>query len=447
MSSEFTTVRLGDLVVHRKGFPFKSSSYQPAGIPVIRVSNFTDNSINPNDLKFVSQDVAHENSNVALKSNDIVIATVGSWPSNPASVVGRTILVPSWASNALMNQNSVIIRARSNSSVDQKFIYFCMKSENFSTHVVSKAQGSANQASITLDAIFSFPVAWPDAATREKIVTILNALDDRITLLRETNKTLEAIAQAIFKSWFVDFDPVRAKMEGRQPEGMDEATAALFPDSFEESELGLVPKGWKTSSLAESCSYLKRGLSPKYLEKGGVLVLNQKCVRDFSIDFRKARRHDNSQRAIDGRTLEVGDVVVNSTGVGTLGRVAQVLDLPETTIADSHLTIVRAGSTMSPAYLGSWMQKNQTLIENMGEGTTGQTELSRAKLGELRLLAPPSAIQLEFSKIVQPLKSRSVVNSHTSASLEAIRDTLLPRLISGQLRLPEDQEQIENALT
>ena len=82
-----------------------------------------------------------------------------------------------------------------------------------------------------------------------EIATTLGALDDRITLLRETNATLEAIAQALFKSWFVDFDPVRAKMEGRAPEGMDEATAALFPNAFEETELGLVPRGWSINRL------------------------------------------------------------------------------------------------------------------------------------------------------------------------------------------------------
>lgn len=86
---------------------------------------------------------------------------------------------------------------------------------------------------------------------------MLAPIDDRITLLRETNATLEAIAQALFKSWFVDFDPVRAKMEGRAPEGMDEATAALFPDSFEESELGLVPRGWKTARVADIAEVVK----------------------------------------------------------------------------------------------------------------------------------------------------------------------------------------------
>ncbi|MGO3890367.1 MAG: restriction endonuclease subunit S [Paenalcaligenes sp.] len=355
--------------------------------------------------------------------------------------MGKTVLINT---PTVTNQqiNTIVV---DESKFDLSFVYYLLASMR---EKIFELGATPTRTPIVNKTTFGeIPVFIPPFTEQRKIASIGAALDDRITLLRETNKTLESIAQAIFKSWFVDFDPVRAKMEGRQPEGMDEETATLFPNSLEESELGLVPKGWQTSSLAESCSYLKRGLSPKYLEKGGVLVLNQKCVRDFSIDFKKARRHDNSQRAIAGRTIEVGDVLVNSTGVGTLGRVAQVLDLPETTIADSHLTIVRAGSTMNPAYLGEWMQRNQTIIESMGEGTTGQTELSRVKLGELRLLTPPSAIQLAFATISLSLKSKIVVNSHTSASLEAIRDTLLPRLISGQLRLPEAQEKVEDALS
>ena len=109
-----------------------------------------------------------------------------------------------------MNQNSVILRAKSQSLIDQRFIYYQIKSADFANHVISKAQGSANQASISLDAIFSYPLFWPMETRRHSVVETLNALDDRITLLRETNATLEAIAQALFKSWFVDFDPLHA---------------------------------------------------------------------------------------------------------------------------------------------------------------------------------------------------------------------------------------------
>ena len=272
---------------------------------------------------------------------------------------------------------------------------------------------------------------------QRQIAATLDSFDDRITLLRETNATLEAIAQALFKSWFVDFDPVRAKMEGRTPEGMDEATAALFPDGVEASELGEVPRGWRVATLDSVCSYLNRGLSPKYLETGGVLVLNQKCIRDFSVDYGKGRRHDPSQRKIDGREVAVGDVLVNSTGVGTLGRVAQVLQLPEAAIVDSHVTVVRAGPALSWPYLGQFMARKQPEIEAMGEGSTGQTELSRAKLAGMSILVPSAATLNAFEGVVIPLKRRIAINESKSKTLATLRDTLLPRLISGQLRLSE----------
>ncbi len=269
----------------------------------------------------------------------------------------------------------------------------------------------------------------------ESLAGILGALDDRITLLRETNATLEAIAQALFKSWFVDFDPVRAKMEGRAPEGMDEATAALFPDSFEESELGLVPSGWRVSTLGECCSYLSRGISPKYIDEGGLLVINQKCIRDFSVDLSKSRRHDPAQRKVEGREIRLGDVLVNSTGVGTLGRVAQVLDLPEPVISDSHVTVLRASPEISCAYLGQLLMRMQPDIEEMGEGTTGQTELSRSKLAGLKMLVPNALLLQEFDNLVAPLKQRIAESSKQVQTLANLRDSLLPRLISGQLRL------------
>lgn len=289
------------------------------------------------------------------------------------------------------------------------------------------------------------PISFPNNSQYlVNIVNYLDALDTRINLLRETNTTLEAIAQALFKSWFVDFDPVHAKQQGRAPESMDAQTAALFPDSFEESELGMVPKGWRWSTLAECTSYLNRGISPKYVEEGGIPVLNQKCIRDFSVDFSKARRHDPALRKIDGRELKQGDVLVNSTGVGTLGRVAQILILDAPTIVDSHVTVVRAGQKINYEYLGCFMQWKQPVIEDMGEGSTGQTELSRQKLGQLEILQPDEKTLLAFKELVNPLKDRISSNEKSISSLATLRDTLLPRLISGQLRLPEAQAQLES---
>ncbi len=322
--------------------------------------------------------------------------------------------------------------------VELGYLYYLLKSDFFQGPIAAMSGRSA-QAGFNKDDLAAIRVPVAPLTDQREIAALLSCFDDRITLLRETNATLEAIAQALFKSWFVDFDPVRAKMAGRAPEGMDEATAALFPDALEETTLGLVPKGWSVKTLADVTAYLNRGLSPKYVDDGGLLVLNQKCVRDFSIDWSKGRRHDPNQRKVDGRLLEKGDVLVNSTGVGTLGRVGQILNLPEPAIVDSHVTVVRAGEAVSWPYLGQWMQSRQGQIEAMGEGSTGQTELSRSKLGSMPLLVPTGVVLAAFDAAVLPLKARISCNADTAQSLSMLRDTLLPRLISGQLRLPEAQ--------
>ncbi len=313
---------------------------------------------------------------------------------------------------------------------DRDYLYYQLLAHR--SQLESLATGAAQQ-NLSGQQIKELILPFPAKEEQNLIGKFLRSLDDRIALLRETNKTLEEIAQAIFKSWFIDFDPVREKMKGRLPLGLNEEASALFPDELVESELGLVPKGWVPSTVGEVCTYLSRGISPKYADTDGVLVLNQKCIRDFEVDFSKGRRHDSNQRKVDGRLLEVGDILVNSTGVGTLGRVAQILGLNEPAIVDSHVTVVRASETITWTYLGEYMKKMQPTIESMGEGSTGQTELSRSKLAELKILIPPQNVTQLFDSIVKPLKKRIFTNQESAFTLSDLRNTLLPRLVSGRL--------------
>jgi type I restriction enzyme S subunit len=247
------------------------------------------------------------------------------------------------------------------------------------------------------------------------------------------NAKLEEMARALFQSWFVDFDPVRAKLDGREHVVLDSATAALFPDSFQDSEGGHIPKGWAVRPLSSHACYLSRGIGPSYQEQGGVCVLNQKCVRDHRVDLSKARRHDSAKKPINGRSLQFYDILVNSTGMGTLGRVAQVFHLPEETIVDSHVTIVRAEVDTDALFLGVNLTSRESEIEDLGEGSTGQTELSRARLGELKIIAPPLDLQKAYGVTVRPLLMRILENESQSRTLATLRDTLLPKLLSGEL--------------
>ncbi len=252
------------------------------------------------------------------------------------------------------------------------------------------------------------------------------------------NGTLEAMARAIFKAWFVDFEPVKAKAAGATSfRGMPQPVFDQLPNHFTDSELGPVPEGWERLPLAEVTEYLKRGISPKYIEKGGVCVINQRCIRDRWIDLAQSRRHNEELKSVEGRELHLLDVLVNSTGVGTLGRVAQVFNLSGKTIVDSHVTVVRADpKQIVPEVLGYDLSFRESEIEMLGHGSTGQTELSRTRLGELLVIKAPSDVQEAFARVVRDLNDKRVANWLEAQTLAALRDTLLPKLISGELRVP-----------
>lgn len=337
------------------------------------------------------------------------------------------------AEKIALAQRVVTLRGKSG-LLDNTFLLYLLQTDEIQEKLKARATGTT-VLGIKQSELRKVLLNIPPFEFQVNAAAILKNIDDRITLLRETNKTLEAIAQALFKSWFIDFDPVRAKMENKISEGMDEETAALFPDSLEESELGMIPKGWKVGTLGECTSYLNRGISPKYIENDGIIVINQKCIRDFYLDLTKARRHDEAHRKINGRELLIGDILVNSTGVGTLGRVAQVLDLENPAIVDSHITVIRANNSLTWNYLGLLMMHKQPEIESMGEGSTGQTELNKGKLVALKLLIPNKSFLGKFDDILLPLRKRFSANQKQAQTLANLRDTLLPRLISGQIRV------------
>jgi type I restriction enzyme S subunit len=295
--------------------------------------------------------------------------------------------------------------------------------------------------------IRGIPIYLPSLPEQRAIASVLGALDDKIELIRRMSEALEELARTIFKSWFVDFEPVRAKAEGRQPVGMDAETAATFPSRLVNSDLGAIPEGWRTGTVGAVSTYLRRGFGPAYVDEGGVCVLNQKCVRDGRIDRGKARRHDVSRKSAEGRQLQLGDLLVNSTGVGTLGRIAQVWRLPEPTIVDSHLTVVRADpNILSPLVFGVDLGRREAEVEALGEGSTGQTELSRERLAQLSVLIANKGVQQRFAALVEPMRQRIVASEAESASLAELRDLLLPKLISGELRVPVTEKMVEAAL-
>lgn len=257
MSSEWEKYSIGSLVDVTQGLAINAKTkhlFRDAGLPLLRITDLISDSYS----QFISEaDVPKK----CIASEDEIIYTR----------TGQVGLVFT-GKRGVVHNNCFKVTPK-DSRVSRKFLYWYLRQKSVYEYVNKVSAGSV-QKDLNHSAFKTLMINVPPIKDQEEINALLQPMDDRITLLRETNATLEAIAQALFKSWFVDFDPVRAKAEGRQPEGMDAATAALFPDSFEETELGLVPRGWGISRI-DSIAKIRDGKPWKKndrLESGFVRV-------------------------------------------------------------------------------------------------------------------------------------------------------------------------------
>lgn len=282
------------------------------------------------------------------------------------------------------------------------------------------------------------------------ISQVLSALDDRIALLSETNATLEFIAQALFKSWFVDFDPVRAKAEGRQPEGINSATAALFPDTFEDSELGPIPKGWRVAEVGEiaeviDCLHAKK---PEIMQAGLPFLQLSNIRDDGLLDTSKVAlvSEGDYKKWISRLEASEGDCVI--TNVGRVGAVAQVPAGFKAAMGRNMTGIRLRSGYPFPTYLielllSAWMRAEIAKKTDMG---TILDALNVRSIPLLRCLIGPEVIFQRFEELTRPLREAMEMNLARANALASLRDALLPRLISGQLRLLEAEEQIQETM-
>lgn len=219
----------------------------------------------------------------------------------------------------------------------------------------------------------------------------------------QVNDNLEQQAAALFKSWFVDF--------------------SLFG--------GTVPENWEDTTLENITTLITRGIAPKYSNDPDQTVINQKCIRNHTIDLSLARSH--TPKAINEKWLQFGDLLINSTGDGTLGRVAQVWFPPKSLTVDSHVTIVRPAREELIFYIGLWGILHEKEIESLHTGSTGQTELPRDRVKMLKLLLPDNISLSRFNSIIAPMASTIILNQEENQKLASLRDTLLPKLMSGEI--------------
>ena len=440
--------RLGDIGEFKNGANFSQEDYGP-GYPIVNVKQlYGGRYVQLQGLESLGKDVLKRPEQLFLAPGDILFAR----SSVKRSGAGQCALVPDRVVNTIFSGFIIRYRLNDKTATNPMYLSYLLQSPVY-REIFTRIATGTTISNLSQDALKGVEVNLPDKATQDKVAEILGALDDRITLLRETNATLEAIAQALFKSWFVDFDPVRAKMEGRTPEGMDEATAALFPDGFETSELGDVPRGWRATDLADLTSQsggsIQTGPFGSQLHASDYVEVGIPVVMPKDISLRRvqtdsiARVSPRDADRLARHKLAPGDVVFSRRG--DVERHALISETERGWLCGTGCLLVRPGPKWpSPNFLSLLLDLSQSRLW-LVRHAVGATmpNLNTGILGSVPVVMPAREVVIAFEEIVSGLEARRAHNAEQAQTFSTLRDILLPRLISGQLRLPEALASLE----
>lgn len=471
---EWVDIRLGDACTKiGSGATPKGggSVYLDAGpIAFIRSQNIYNEGFSNDGMVYLDEKLAQGLANVQVEDLDVLLNITGD-------SVARACQVAQEVLPARVNQHVAIIRTNQQILWPTYLRYFLV-SPAMQAHMLGLAAVGATRNALTKGMIESFSIRCPKEVDDQKaIADVLSSLDIKIDLNRRINQTLEAMAQAIFQSWFVDFDPVKAKItakaEGRDPQraamgaisgktdgeldalppeqyGQLAATAAQFPDEMETSELGEIPKGWSHKPLLHLTDKIGSGSTPRggkevYLEEGVALIRSQNVYDSLFVWDGLARISDEAAAQLKGVTVQEEDVLLNITGASILRTCVVEPDVLPARV-NQHVAIIRAKAGVPPRFIHMHLLrtdiKNYLLGLNAG---ASREAITKAHIESLVLLTPSPALLSAFQTAISPLFRQVHCLSRQMRALGELRDTLLPKLLSGELAVESLVENFEAA--
>lgn len=427
MAGDSSPLTLGDVVTLQRGTTYKSALLGQPGPVLLGLGSIQRNGgFRDDSLKTYG---GESPAKLTLHPGDIYVSLKDVTQS--ADLLGAIARVPLHVNAGRVTQDTVkltFIRK----DVPSGYLYWLMRTPFYREYCRAHAIGTTN-LSIAREDFLAFTVPKPKA--RElTLVETLDALDDKIELNRRMNATLEAIAHALFQSWFVDFDPVRAKLDGRPPAALDSATVALFSDSFQDSEAGHIPKGWTIQPIGQVVDCVGGGTpstaEPKYWQRG---AHHWTTPKDFSslqapvlLDTDR-KLTDAGIAKISSGLLPAGTLLLSSRApVGYLAIAAMPVAINQGFIA------LKCNDRASNFFMLNWCQTNMAEIESRATGTTF-AEISKQNFRPIPVVLPPKELIAAFTTKVAPLYAHITANLHQSRTLATLRDTLLPKLLSGEL--------------
>lgn len=424
-----TTV--GDLcdegILHTQTGPFGSQlhsyDYVPTGVPVVPTEGIGRRRLLTEGIPEVAEETAERLSRHRLKAGDILFARRG------VQATGLSAIVRSRQEGWICGTGAILLRVKGE-GIDPEFLSFFLSAEDsvlwLKQHAVGAVMPNLNEGVIR-----RIPLTLPPLAEQKAIAAVLGALDDKIELNLRMNATLEAAARALFQSWFVDFEPVRAKLDGRSPAALDPATAALYPEQWEDSPLGHIPKGWTAGKLGDISTNSRRSVQP------GDIAPNTPYI---------ALEHMPCHCIALGDWADSADVASGKTafkkGEILFGKLRpyfhKVGVAPFDGVCSTDILVL---APKRPEWFGFLLghASSDALIQFTDLASTG-TKMPRTSWSDIssfKVALPPMPIAAAFTRTIQSMVDRIHANLHQSRTVVSLRDTLLPKLLSGELSVSE----------
>ena len=414
--------KLGDFAEVQNGYAFKSNEFAKSGIPVIKIKNITSSRISLEDAQYYNAEISGRLKSFLINKNDILISMTGSHINQIASAVGK---VGKYQHDfpALLNQRVGKVYIKNSLIGDHNFLYYFLNRFETQFKLATSAGGSANQANISPDQIKNLLINLPPLRVQRRIAAILSSLDEKIELNHQTNQTLEAISQAIFKEWFIDFN---------------------FPDNtgkMKDSELGKIPNRWKVGKLQDEGTF-KNGINYSREENGDTEysiinvrnVVENKFISKSLLDTIKI----NKKKAIP-YLLQADDIVIVRSA--SPGESAIILMHEENLIYSGFTIRYRLTNKNYFLYYFFIFQSVRKVFDNLSNGTTLKN-INQEMLKEFTVIIPEESLVLKFNKIIESLFNKVLTINQELRILTELRDTLLPKLMKGEIPIPEVEKQI-----
>jgi len=406
------------------GSRMKAELYRPYGVPVIRGNNISKSKQFTNDFVFISEETASQLQTSVVFPNDLVFPHRGA--------IGEVGIVPHNGPKKFILSSSLMKLTCNTKVVDPLFLFYFFRSSLGRQELLKNASIVGTPGIATpLSSLRSIEVPVPPIIEQQNIARILGSLDDKIELNRQMNETLEAMARVIFQSWFVDFDPVRAKAEGRDT-GLPPEVAALFPSEIVEVDGREVPSGWRYCRISDVVRINEKSIDQNY-PHSTIEYIEISSVTEGKLEsVTVTNRHDAPSRA--QRLVNHGDTIWS--GVRPNRKSYLFIQKPNENLVVSTGFITLSPKKIFPSYLYSWVT-TELFVDYLTANADGSAypAVRAEHFGDAEILLPDSPVLEQFEKIVAPMRAKKHHNDEESRTLAQIRDALLPKLMSGEIHI------------